>query len=316
MQIENTNKKIGLRQQLVNLKIVGGEVLKGDKGDQGIQGIQGPQGLPGKDGLDGKQGPQGIPGKDGLDGRGIKSISLINTKDKVKTYRIEFTDGTSFDFQIKDGEDGKDGEKGIAGGAILKGVQKVSNMSQDYTSTSEKTYPSSKALHDALEQAGGKKEIIELSGESGILTDEQIAIVKDNTKEYLIINDGEAFYLVNTQTDLPYKTYINLDIALTSNVDAKALYIHTGEEGVTYKHWSKESISFDTVDVVDNLNSTDSDKALSANMGHTLNQNLETKENASNKVTSVSSSSTDTQYPTAKCLYTMLGNVESLILAL
>lgn len=149
MQIENNNKKIGLRQQLVNLKLVGGETIKGDKGEQGIQGIPGPQGLPGRDGLDGQQGPQGIPGKDGVDGRGIKSITLVNTKDKVKTYRMEFTDGTSFDFQIKDGEDGKAGERGMAGGAVLKGVQKVSNMSQDYTSTSDKTYPSSKALHDA-----------------------------------------------------------------------------------------------------------------------------------------------------------------------
>ena len=34
------------------------------------------------------------------------------------------------------------------------------------------------------------------------------------------------------------------------------------------------------------------------------------KENTSNKVTSLSSSSTDTQYPSAKCVYdTLLGNV-------
>ena len=36
-------------------------------------------------------------------------------------------------------------------------------------------------------------------------------------------------------------------------------------------------------------------------------------EDASNKVTSVSSSSTDTQYPSAKCLYDMVGDIETLL---
>lgn len=40
------------------------------------------------------------------------------------------------------------------------------------------------------------------------------------------------------------------------------------------------------------------------------------KENTSNKVTSLSSQSTDTQYPSAKCVYDLIGDVESLINAL
>ena len=36
----------------------------------------------------------------------------------------------------------------------------------------------------------------------------------------------------------------------------------------------------------------------------------------SNKVTSISSSSTDTQYPSAKCVYDLVGNVESLLAAI
>lgn len=39
-------------------------------------------------------------------------------------------------------------------------------------------------------------------------------------------------------------------------------------------------------------------------------------EKSANKVTSLSSASTDTQYPSAKCVYDLLGDVESLILAL
>lgn len=40
------------------------------------------------------------------------------------------------------------------------------------------------------------------------------------------------------------------------------------------------------------------------------------KENASNKVTSLSAQSTDTQYPSAKCVYDIIGDVETLINAL
>lgn len=39
-------------------------------------------------------------------------------------------------------------------------------------------------------------------------------------------------------------------------------------------------------------------------------KNLET---ANNKVTSISSSSTDTQYPSAKCVYDLVGDIESIL---
>ena len=37
------------------------------------------------------------------------------------------------------------------------------------------------------------------------------------------------------------------------------------------------------------------------------------KENVSNKVTSLSSQSTDTQYPSAKCVYDLIGDIESVL---
>lgn len=52
-----------------------------------------------------------------------------------------------------------------------------------------------------------------------------------------------------------------------------------------------------------------------ANLG-TVITDVSGKENASNKVTSLSSSSTDTQYPSAKCVYNMVGNIETLLAAL
>ena len=43
---------------------------------------------------------------------------------------------------------------------------------------------------------------------------------------------------------------------------------------------------------------------------------LSSKENIVNKVTSISAQSTDTQYPTVKCLYDIIGDIESLLSAL
>lgn len=46
---------------------------------------------------------------DGTDGRGITSITLVSTVGLVKTYRITFTDSTTFDYEVTDGADGTAG---------------------------------------------------------------------------------------------------------------------------------------------------------------------------------------------------------------
>lgn len=48
----------------------------------------------------------------------------------------------------------------------------------------------------------------------------------------------------------------------------------------------------------------------------TSHQDVSGKENTSNKVTSLSSSSTDTQYPSAKCVYDLVGDIETLLAAI
>ena len=37
------------------------------------------------------------------------------------------------------------------------------------------------------------------------------------------------------------------------------------------------------------------------------------KENTSNKVTSISASSTDTEYPSAKCVWDLVGDIETIL---
>lgn len=72
-------------------------------GPAGLPGADGTPGLPGAPGADGLPG---APGADGAAGRGITSVSLTATIGKTKTYTITFTDATTFDFNVVDGEDG------------------------------------------------------------------------------------------------------------------------------------------------------------------------------------------------------------------
>ena len=50
-------------------------------------------------------GDPGPKGDKGDTGNGIQSIVLRSTSGRVKTYRITFTDGNTFDYQVTDGSD-------------------------------------------------------------------------------------------------------------------------------------------------------------------------------------------------------------------
>ena len=58
---------------------------------------------------------------------------------------------------------------------------------------------------------------------------------------------------------------------------------------------------------------TDLASAVQTSLGKadTAVQDVSGKEDKSNKVTSLSSSSTDTQYPSAKCVYDLIGDINS-----
>lgn len=89
-------------------------VKNGNNGEQGPKGDTGEQGPKGDTGEQGIQGEQGLKGDTGETGRGIKDIVFKNssagteagTAGAVDTYVINYTDGTSIEFQIKNGENG------------------------------------------------------------------------------------------------------------------------------------------------------------------------------------------------------------------
>lgn len=67
--------------------------------------------------------------------------------------------------------------------------------------------------------------------------------------------------------------------------------------------------------VVNQISNNVKELALHSNITTKLSK-IDDKEDTSNKVTTLSSSSTDTQYPSAKCVYDLVGDVESLLASL
>ena len=73
-----------------------------------------------------------VVGSDGEDGNGIASIELLSTSGLVKTYRINFTDGDYFDYQVSDGEDGG---STVSVTQVLSSGTKLATITIDGTST-------------------------------------------------------------------------------------------------------------------------------------------------------------------------------------
>lgn len=93
--------------------------LKGEQGPQGVpgvQGIQGEKGEKGEPGEKGDPGQDGTNGTDGADGRGIVSVLFKNSTagstpgiaGATDTYEITYTDSTTSEFVVKNGESGSE----------------------------------------------------------------------------------------------------------------------------------------------------------------------------------------------------------------
>ena len=90
-------------------------------------------------------------------------------------------------------------------------------------------------------EAGSSKVVITLTGESGTLTSEQIAQVLDDTAVLEIVCDGQVFRLSNKQSSLSYRTYINIDTALSSGTNVKAIYIQLNSSAANYGSCQKKT---------------------------------------------------------------------------
>ena len=115
--------------------------------------------------------------------------------------------------------------------------------------------------------------------------------------------------LVNSSGELYARSYSASTLSSLGTPDTTFIGKKTLQNYLTYKNYQSAIDSENKLDadLVDDTTSTNkfvssSDKT-----------NWNAKENSSNKVTSISSSSTDTQYPSAKCVYDLVGNIESIL---
>lgn len=103
-----------------------------------------------------------------------------------------------------------------------------------------------------------ERKVIELEDDSGTLTEEQINIVKNNHNNVVIINGGQVYSLSNTNDELTYKTFLNMDVGVSEYLVSSAIYIQLNKEAVNYGQWTKETI--DVVDVLKSVSGYDSAK--------------------------------------------------------
>lgn len=83
---------------------------------------------------------------------------------------------------------------------------------------------------------------------------------------------------------------------------------HIQSEQITYSIRDKEALHGELVTTVDS--SSTNNQIPTAKAVHDSIPDLTNKELTTNKVTTISSESTDEQYPSARCLYLLLGDLE------
>ena len=127
--------------------------LQGPKGDTGPQGPKGdtgatgPQGPQGEQGIQGEQGPQGIQGERGETGNGILSVEKTATVDNVDTYTITFTNGTTYSYQVTNGDMRKSRYDTNDNGKV-DNAEKADTVSWSGVTNKPVSYPPSSHDHD------------------------------------------------------------------------------------------------------------------------------------------------------------------------
>ena len=160
----------------------------------------------------------------GADGVGIDRIEKVGTVDLVTTYKIIFTDGTSFEYEVKDGKDGKEGS----------GDSSVTLTQAEYEALTEEerlnglyyTYDTKRIYKNGIQY--GASDPIPLTMEEYKALKEAGAI--DEQQEYLIEANTDGILLV--AEDIGYNNAESGIKATTVQgaIDAKLDKTFTGDD--------------------------------------------------------------------------------------
>lgn len=131
----------------------------------------------------------------------------------------------------------------------------------------------------------------------GIQPEGNYALESDIPTKTSDLTNDSGFITGYTETDPTVPSYVkNITQANITSWNNKGTY-------------SKPSTGIPSTDLSSAVQ-TSLGKADTAIQSH---QDITGKEDKTNKVTSISASSTDTQYPSAKCVYDIVGNIETLL---
>lgn len=136
----------------------GEQGIQGIQGEQGVQGIQGPRGFQGEVGPRGEKGERGYTGPIGPKGVGVVSTELVSTVGLVKTYRMNYSDGTSYTYQIRDGASGA-----TEWGAISGSIENQTDLKEQLDNIYDVIGDEVEAIDAMLELKADKTQIEDLN---------------------------------------------------------------------------------------------------------------------------------------------------------
>lgn len=188
-------------------------------------------------------------------------------------------------------------------GSLITGIQ-TGFKSEDSNNNTLTNLPIPITTLTGIANGGSTSEVIFPNGLNGIgnVKDEINFITGKAIKRIGIRSyengDSSSSNLITDETTTAYvlQTPVEYDLNPIQNTN------YIVEKGGT-EQWLPSNTSVPTVAPISCISS----------YGENIIDELELKENTTNKVTSISSLSTDTQYPSAKCVYDLIGDIETLL---
>lgn len=202
--------------------------------------LKGPKGDTGEKGDTGGQGPKGDTGSQGVGIEDVRQVSFSSESLGENVIRVRLTNGKSYDITVKNGAQGETGKTGNPGPQGPQGAD-------------------GKVGPQGPQGPKGDSIIVEDTLESGS-TENALSAGRGRELNYMKLGfrnpDGETA----PAGDYPFISYLEQNLTDEEKAQARA---NIGVSG--------------SVDVVDNLDSTSAQKALSANQGRILNSKIVVK---------------------------------------
>lgn len=274
--------------------------------------------------LDGERGPQGEQGIQGVKGDNA-TINGVNTLTIVAGTNINLSQSGSTLTISTDAEENVQSDWNQADSTkddyIKNKPTKLSDFTDDLGSNPTHTHSQYLTEHQDISMkqdiedntltTNNKTVPTAINEVNSIAKGANQALSYSNYQAMITIFNNLANNVYNVGQNVMIITLEVPDLWISGIESTSSTYTYTTDEAFTTElatngyvqvgYYKLSALETQKVDLTNYYNKTQSDSLLNA------------KENISNKVTSISSSSTDTQYPSAKCVYDIVGDIDSVL---